>query len=317
MEIRIISSIWGKGFADIFVRWSLPSILTYRNYNEVISSGYKIKFYIYGDDKTLADIRKSETVCALDNLSVVFFPISQTFFNGKPLDSDVKRQGRGIDTHELQSRCYMHGMEQPVNGDVAFMFWTADFILSDGGLSWAISQIESGCKAVYADYIEISQERATDELDICYSNLGKGASGRELARIAIDHTHQITLDQFCDDGSISAYPPFIFLTGDKNSIVHTGIFPHPLLVVFDSKTTRFESSIDYEFAQRVVGDMPYAKALDSDDLLLCTVTPGIGYGPSKREKLTADFLARFLITEANQVHFELAQRIGIIHTSFS
>ena len=207
----------------------------------------------------------------------------------------------------------MHGMEQPVEGEVAFLFWTADFVLSNGGLEWATKQIDNGRAAVYADYIEISQESAADELDVYFRTLSEGPLGRELAHIALNHTHQITLDHFFDDGSISTYPPFLFLKSGDGSFIHTGVFPHPLLVRFDVHTTRFDSSIDYEFSQRVVGERPYAKATDSDDLLLCAITRGSGYGELERNELTAELLANFLMSEANQVHFELARQIGVAH----
>jgi hypothetical protein len=145
--------------------------------------------------------------------------------------------------------------------------------------------------------------------------LEAGPSGRELAQIGLHHTHQITLDHFFDDGSISTYPPFLFLLGGDGSFIHTGIFPHPLLVRFDGHTTRFESSIDYEFAQRVVGKGSYTKATDSDNLLLCSITRGNGYGELERNELTAELLANFLISKANPVHFKLAQKIGIVHAS--
>ena len=259
-------------------------------------------------------LRSSEVTTPAADKEFKFFDISKTFFDGNSLDYDIADQEGGINTHELQSRCYMHGMEQSAESEVVFLFWTADFVLSDGGLDWAMQQIDNGQKAVYADYIEIKQESAA-ELDAHYTIRGSGPSGRELAQICLRHTHQITLDHFFDDGSISTYPPFLFLLSEDGSFIHTGIFPHPLLVRFDGHTTRFESSIDYEFAQRVVGKSSYAKATDSDNLLLCSITKGNGYGELARNALTAELLANFLISEANQVHFKLAREIGIIHES--
>ena len=256
-----------------------------------------------------------EILAPSDGRESRFFCFSDTLFDGKPLDEGIKNSQGRIDTHELQSRCYMHGMEQLAEHEVVFLFWTADHVLSDGSLDWAMQQIDCGRKAIYADYIEISQESAANELDNYYRNLGQGPSGRELAYIGLHHTHQYTLDHFCDDGMISNYPPFLFSKSKDNSFVHTGIFPHPLLVCFDGHTTRFESSIDYEFAQRVVGGGSYAKAIDSDDMLLCAITRGNGYGKLERNELTAESLANFFIFETNQIHFELARQIGIIHTS--
>ncbi|HIF60654.1 MAG TPA: hypothetical protein EYQ26_14370 [Rhodospirillales bacterium] len=315
MELRVLASIWGSAFADVFLRWSLPSLLSHGNCRRVLVGGHHMTFYIYSDATTLEYLRSSEVTTSSDGKEFNFFPMSETLFDGNPLDYEVESPSGGINTHELQSRCYMHGMEQLGEGEVVFLFWTADFALSDGGLDWAMRQIDNGQKAVYADYVEIRQESAADELDPYYTTLGGGPSGRELAQIGLRHTHQITLDHFCDDGLVSSYPPFLFLLSEDSSFVHTGIFPHPLLVCFDNHTTRFESSVDYEFAQRVVGEGSYAKAVDSDDLLLCAITRGDGYGQLERNELTADLLAHFLISEANQIHFDLARRIGIIHTS--
>jgi hypothetical protein len=315
LELRVLVSIWGNDFADIFLRWSLPSLLSHGNCRRVLAGGHHITFYIYSDLTTLGSLRSSEVTTSAVGKEFNFFSVSETFLDGRPLDYEVENQSGEISTHELQSRCYMHGMEKLAKGEVVFLFWTADFILSDGGLDWAMCQIDSGQKAVYADYVEIKQESASNELDPYYTSLGAGPSGRELARIGLRHTHQITLDHFYDDGSISTYPPFLFSLSEDSSFIHTGIFPHPLLVCFDNHTTRFESSIDYEFAQRVVGEGSYVKAVDSDDLLLCTITRGNGYGQLVRNKLTAGLLARFLIFEANKIHFDLARRIGIIHES--
>jgi hypothetical protein len=314
LEIRVFTSLWGNDFADIFLKYSLPSLLSYGNCQRVLAAGHHIIFYIYSDTATLVRLRSSEVTTPADGKEFKFFDMSETFFDGNPLGHEIASQVGLINTHELQSRCYMHGMEQSAESEVVFLFWTADFVLSDGGLDWAMQQIDNGQKAVYADYIEIKQESAA-ELDAHYITRGSGPSGRELAQICLRHTHQITLDHFFDDGSISTYPPFLFLLSEDGSFIHTGIFPHPLLVRFDGHTTRFESSIDYEFAQRVVGKSSYAKATDSDNLLLCSITKGNGYGELARNALTAELLANFLISEANQVHFKLAREIGIIHES--
>ena len=315
MEIRIIASIWGSDFADVFLKWSLPSLFSYGNFARVLANGHHIVLYIYSDSATIDLLRSHQVTVSSDGKQFKFFPIADTLFDDRPLDDDVRDESDEIDTHELQSRCYMHAMEQPVKDEVVFLFWTADFILSDGSLEWAMRQIDKGHKAVYADYLEISQESAWEELNDCYPDLGKGPSGRELAEIGLNHTHQITLDHFYDDGFINSYPPFLFLLSKDSSYVHTGIFPHPLLVCYDERNTRFESSIDYEFAQRVVKDGPYVKAVDSDDLLLCAITRGNGSDKLERNRLTPELLANFLINEANKIHFELAQKIGIIHSS--
>ena len=313
--MRVLVSIWGSAFADVFLRWSLPSLLSDRNCRRILASGYHLTFYIYSDSTTLEYLRSSEVTTSAEGKQFNFFSMSETSFDDKPLDYGVKNNVGEINTHELQSRCYMHGMEQLMEGELVFLFWTADFVLSDGSLDWAMQQINNGQNAVYADYIEIKQESAATELDGHYPTRGAGPSGRELAQIGLRHTHQITLDHFFDDGSISTYPPFLFLKSGDGSFIHTGIFPHPLLVRFDGQTTRFESSIDYEFAQKVAGKGSYTKVIDSDNLLLCSITRGNGYGELERNELTAELLANFLISEANQIHFELAQKIGIIHAS--
>jgi hypothetical protein len=272
-------------------------------------------FYIYSDTATLVRLRSSEVTTSADGKEFKFFDMSETFFDGNPLDYKIAIQGGVINTHELQSRCYMHGMEYSITNDIAFLFWTADAVLSDGGLEWGMGQLENGRRAIYADVMEIKRESAANDLDRFFRGRDKGISGRRLAEIILNHTHQNTLDHFYDDGLIISYPSFLFSLSRDGSFVHTGIFPHPLLVLFDGHNTRFESSIDYDFAQRVVGDNPYEKVTDSDDLLLCTITSGKGYGPLKRISLSAEVLANFLIHEANRIHFELAQKISITHES--
>jgi hypothetical protein len=315
LEIRVFTSLWGNDFADIFLKYSLPSLLSYGNCQRVLAAGHHIIFYIYSDTATLVRLRSSEVTTPTDGKEFKFFDMSETFFDGKPLDYEIASQAGLINTHELQSRCYMHGMEHSIANGIAFLFWTADAILSDGALNWGMRQLENGSKAIYADVMEIKRESAANDLDRSFGRRDKGISGRTLADILLNHTHQNTLDHFYDDGAIISYPSFLFSLSRDGSFIHTGIFPHPLLVLFDGRNTRFESSIDYEFAQRVVGDNPYEKAIDSDDLLLCTITSGKGYGPLKRIKLSAEVLANFLIHEANRVHFELAQKISITHVS--
>ncbi len=135
-------------------------------------------FYIYSDSTTLEYLRSSEVTTSADGKKFNFFSMSETLFDDKPLDYEVANNMGEINTHELQSRCYMHGMEQLAEGEVVFLFWTADFVLSDGGLDWAMQQIDDGQKAVYADYVEIKQESAADALDAHYTAFGAGPSGR-------------------------------------------------------------------------------------------------------------------------------------------
>ena len=315
MDIRVLASIWGEAYAEIFLKWSLPSLLSNGNSGRIIDAGHNLKFCLFGDSSILEVLRSHNLVNSSGGIDFQFYDISETLFDGKPIDFNLANYDTLSYTHELQSRCFMCGMEQSTEDKLAFIFWAADFILSDGGLAWAVQQVDGGQKAVYCDFIEISQQAITVELNTQFKNLGDGPSGRQLADIALRHPHQDTLDHFCDNGSISAYPPFLFWRSEDDSFVHTGIFPHPLVVCFDGSTTRFESSIDYEFAQRVVGDGPYIKAIDSDDLLLCAVGGESAMRQFERNTLTPEWLAKFLILEANISHFELAQKIGIVHSS--
>jgi len=208
----------------------------------------------------------------------------------------------------------MYGMELPTESETVFVLWLADLIISDGGLAWATKKILQGKNAVYADYVEISEELSSNKLNQIFDKIARGPSGRELADIALKFPHQDTIDQSCDDGSIITYPVFMFWRTRDRCLLHTSIFPHPLMVRYDGHTTRFEGSMDYEFAQKLVGDGPYTKATDSDDLILCTVSRNDRRSQVERVELTAEFMAKFLINEANLIHFELAHSVGIIHT---
>ena len=126
MEIRVIASIWGSEFADVFVRWSLPSLLSQGNQKNVVAQGHRISFYVYSDTANLECIRASASNASLDREEFKLLDIAATLFKGKPLDAGVKSPEGLIDTHELQSRCYMHGMEQKLDGEVVFLFWTAE-----------------------------------------------------------------------------------------------------------------------------------------------------------------------------------------------
>ena len=122
MEIRVFTSLWGNDFADIFLKYSLPSLLSYGNCQRVLAAGHHIIFYIYSDTATLVRLRSSEVTTPAADKEFKFFDISKTFFDGNSLDYDIADQEGGINTHELQSRCYMHGMEYSITNDIAFLF---------------------------------------------------------------------------------------------------------------------------------------------------------------------------------------------------
>ena len=155
MELRVLVSIWGSAFADVFLRWSLPSLLSDRNCRRILARGYHLTFYIYSDSTTLEYLRSSEVTTSAEGKQFNFFSMSETSFDDKPLDYGVKNNVGEINTHELQSRCYMHGMEQLMEGELVFLFWTADFVLSDGSLDWAMQQINNGQNAYFEKYSAI------------------------------------------------------------------------------------------------------------------------------------------------------------------
>jgi hypothetical protein len=86
LEIRVLTSIWGSAFADVFLRWSLPSLMSHGNSQRVLACGHHMTFYIYSDSATLESLRSSECTNTADGKEFNFFLMSETLFDGKPLE---------------------------------------------------------------------------------------------------------------------------------------------------------------------------------------------------------------------------------------
>ena len=77
MELRVLVSIWGSNFADVFLRWSLPSLLSHGNCQRVLAGGHHMTFYIYSDSAALESLRSSECTTSVDGKEFNFFPMFQ------------------------------------------------------------------------------------------------------------------------------------------------------------------------------------------------------------------------------------------------
>jgi hypothetical protein len=176
------------------------------------------------------------------------------------------------------------------------MLLDSDFIFADG--AWAVlpERVEKGAKAVCAMFLRLAEEHAGP-------HLRPVMRPHDLVRLGLDALHPLTRAMFVDAEPFTSYPSQLnWRVGEGGFVTHC-FFPHPLLVVPD-RSTRYSSTMDYEFALRAVADDAQVHLItSSDELLLCKMTPARYLAANaKGEKPTLESLGRFIVSNTNRRH---------------
>lgn len=317
MDTRFAVSLWGADYARTFCDVSLPSQLAPGNLPTLVSNG-GVGYAIYTDTATRPVLEDHRSLAGLRQMAEVeIFDVAEVAFGGQSIATRADAVPLAAKKHELQSLCYMHALDGAAEAGAVLFPLAADMVFSATALAYFAERARAGKKAVMANFLRLTRESAEPALSRTLASSPNGLIGRELCAIAFDHLHPVQQGFDVERGRISEYPIQLTWTAANGSLLVRGLFPHPMAVRPTTGTTRFDSTIDYDYAFRIAPDAEDIElARDSDDATVCRLSPG-GHlaGAHRLVEVRPDTVAAHIVSETNRRHLEFFGALSLFHTA--
>jgi tetratricopeptide (TPR) repeat protein len=219
MKIRLISTIWGDRFTDLFLRITVRSLLA-RDNVPAVATRHRASWTIYTTEESRETCRRSPIFRRLEGLLRTEFAI----FAPGEIDA------RNPSSHWI---AWHRGAELArENGELAF-FIIADLLYAASTLSRWAERFEEGYRAVWAQAQQVVAETAIEEIERQFSpDTGEPIvlSGEEVARLTVRHLHPVRIGMFRDSRRWTRHPEVVFAGVPGVGIAMRAIGSHPFCV---------------------------------------------------------------------------------------
>jgi hypothetical protein len=306
MRVDVYVTVWGASYVEKFLTYSLASQLTPGNIPALARDGIEFVYHIYTDRGSQAHFHPE--IDALARYADVRFHFYEDIpYKGVSLAEAILNSPPETVKHNVQRltslRFLADAGEQ--KSDAAVLL-DSDFIFSESSWPAMIEARRAGAEAFCAMFLRLEEHAAAPRLK---DRIGAGLSGRDIVAIGLEALHPIAQAMFVDANPFTSYPSQLNWrvgpNGRSGFVTHC-YFPHPLLTK-PREGLRYTGTMDYEYALRAVDDdAKIALARNSDDFLLCKMTPAsylaeTPKGPKGNVASLAD-LARFAVSNTNLRH---------------
>lgn len=303
-SVKIVVAAWGASYIARFAEFGLASMLAPGNL-PAVAPRWRIEFVIL---TTAADIPAFERLERLNRARAYAEVRFETI-------DDLIVPGLFTVTLTL---AYMRGMR--VFGEAMtgshFVFWNADFVLSDGAFSYLADRIDEGRKVVLAGSIRAVSEDVQDPLQALTDGEGAlAASGRQMVRLALDHPHALQLAKTLDVGETWAESPnHMFWTAGPDAVVARFWQIFMLCLRPTRALSAIDGYCDYSFTAALCPGEPILVVGDSDEVCLLEMQgrdqdhEAVRRGPD-REVAWRDSIAEW----CTEGHLEVARQPILFH----
>jgi hypothetical protein len=251
-------AVWGADYVERFERYGLSSILAPGNLPQLAET-CNVELVLLTRREDFAHFRKLRLMAEVEKHAAVRFA---------DIDDLI---GRGPYTVTL-TLAFTRGMR--LFGDAMtsmhFIYWNADFVMSDGTLSNLAKHIGADRKVVLTGSLRAVAEEAAPLLERWRGPDGiLRASGRELVGLTLSYPHALTVAKTLgQDFCYTVVPNQMFWRVDDQTLV--GRFFQ--IFMFCLKPTRVVHTIDgycdYTFVPELCPGEPLEIIEDSDELFL-------------------------------------------------
>ncbi len=294
MRFEVYVTVWGGPYVEKYLTTSLASQLAPGNL-PALAREHDFSWHIY-TDRASAPLLEAGLAGLRTHAAVDLLFYEDVAYRGGTLAEAIANSDPASAKHNVQRVTSQHFLEKARGTGAAAMLLDSDFIFADGAWAELPVRIAAGAKAVCAMFLRLEEEQARPRLR-------PSMAPRELVRLGLDALHPLALAQFIDAEPFSAYPSQLnWRVGSDGFVTHC-FFPHPLVVMADG-SARYSSTMDYEFALRAVADDAQVHLItNSDELLLCKMTPARYLAENARGgKPTLESLGRFIVSNTNRRH---------------
>jgi tetratricopeptide (TPR) repeat protein len=219
MKFRLITTVWGPRFTDLFLRVTVRSLLAEGNIG-AFGERHEAVYSIYTMPETADQLRKSPVFQRLENS----IPVEFVLFGFDEIDpaqpgSHWIGWRRGADVTEK-------------NREIAF-FIIADVLYATNTLRRWVGLFEQGYRAVWTSTTQAVLETALDEVEAKFpveSLAPISLANDEVIDLAIRHLHPLIIAMFRDTRRASRHPEVVFTEVPGEGLAQRVIGSHPICV---------------------------------------------------------------------------------------
>lgn len=291
-SFKICVAVWGEKYVTGFEQLALASMLAPGNLPALAQAG-DVEFVILTNKESIPFFEAGLTVALAGVYAGVrYLPIDDLIVPGSYSVTLTLAFTRAVTSF---------GEEQTRH---SFIFWNADFVMSDGTLREVARRCDAGERVIMAGSLRVDEEAVRPQLER-ESALNHGViekSGRELARIAFEHAHITTRAKTINQSILhSLAPTHLIWQGEDEAVVR--FYQIFMLCLRPTRALRsINGYCDYSFVPEFCPGEPVCVVQDSDQAMILEFQHSrqesqlIGIGPAS-VTMVARFMREWLTPE--------------------
>ncbi|MDP6388494.1 MAG: hypothetical protein QF654_01205 [Alphaproteobacteria bacterium] len=287
---NIVLAVWDEQFVDKFVTYSMGALL-HPNNVPALAARREVRFKLFTDRASEAYFRE-RAAALLKFVDLDVFTFEDTVVDGRTIAEAIAPLEGPTIKHEVEMLAQFHTIDIAMaqGGHSSIFPISADSLLFEGSFGYAQDLLDGGAEVVVTPFLRLAMDA--------------------FIRGEQEHLHPVTRSWIANSDRFTNYPSTIMWpVRDLGYVCHT-FFPIPIAFKPTPRCTRFERTIDYDFAVQMASEASVIAApRNSQEFLLCKLTTEDYLADEAPEnKLTVTQITHFLLTETNQAHRTLVSR---------
>ena len=266
MNIMLVMPVWGDDYIDLLETIALPSQLGGANLRQIgrCDSASCLFLTRAADRQRISDIADAHNMS--DHMSVEVRVVEN-------LGDDVSQDGLPYNWLRV---CQNMALTAAREKDAALVFLTADALVTQGSIAWAIRQWRDGARAVLVPSLQVERPayRASIESWLLDQDIALAAMDTANAvRLALPCLHaHFRATRIDARPFLNSWPSALWWPVEEEGLVMRAFHMHPLLIEPVDRDREIETSFDDGFVDKACPDPETIRIVsDSNEALLISL----------------------------------------------
>jgi hypothetical protein len=258
-SVVVVVPVWGESHTLKFLNYGLPSLLADGNLPALTGREPRFRIGTTRDDYKLLAVH----------------PAFQRLGQLMPVDIDFIDETRGFNSYERMTYIHNRAIAAYSDREVALSFINSDTVFGSVSLRRAADQLDKGARAVMGLGLRTDEGIAAHHLDRIRTVMGAmPVANRELARIALQSLHQLSMGHFWTQKGSEEDAHYYRLISD-DLLLAKCFHLHPIMLRLQPGNPRFvDTSVDHDIVRLLVPDArDVYVATDSDEIFAIELSP--------------------------------------------
>lgn len=243
MKLALLFGFWGESYTQLFLHFSLPSLLFPQNLPS-ITEEHDVVIKIATTQNCAALLRDNTLFQQLSNahrVDITEFP-----------DNHTSQAQAGEKSYSVWASLLNPLITSASGQDYDLFFMHPDSFYPDGFLPSVIAEAQKGKKLLYTAGIRVDTDKIKQTLypDNHFSNQTlTPISGQHFDQMTLEHLHEFVLRQFWNSPQLSYWPSALLFQLNENVVVGKFADMHPIYVHHSvgNRAISHNVDVDYDF----------------------------------------------------------------------